>query len=132
MKCDLIKLMSKIIMLLVVFYSLTNVFCSCSCTSAAYDWKKNIDATVTAQGDENVVTPIRSLAGTIVVVVRVICTGVAFIMLLVLGIKYMTSAPSDRASIIKHAWVYLVGALIMFASSGIIGLIAKFAGNLSK
>ena len=67
--------------------------------------------------------------GTAIVIVRTVAVGVAFIMLLVLAIKYMTSAPSDRATIVKHAYVYIVGAVILFASSGILGIIAKFASQ---
>ena len=123
------KVSIKIIIVLILCLLLTNV---CSNISFAYDWSAKLDETSKAKGSDNVIKPVTGLAGTVVTVVRVICTGVAVIMLIVLGIKYMVSAPSDRASIMKHAWVYLVGALIMFASSAIISLIAGFASSIGS
>lgn len=98
--------------------------------SEAYDFMGEIETTAGGTADGDIAEPVTSLAGTVITIVRVVCAGVAVIMLLVLGIKYMVSAPNDRATIMKHAWVYLVGAIIMFASSGILTIIAKFAANL--
>ena len=93
----------------------------------SYDWEGSMDNVINAEADGEIPNKLRDVMGSAITVVRVVCMGVAFIMLVVLGIKYMTSAPNDRATIIKHAYVYLIGAIVMFASSGILGLIAKFA-----
>ena len=53
---------------------------------------------------------------------QVVAVGVASIMLIVLGIKYVSSAPNEKAEIKKHAVVYVVGACIVFGSAGLIGL----------
>ena len=60
-------------------------------------------------------------------VIQVIGVAVAVIMLLVLGIKYMVASAADRAEIKKHAIVYVVGAVLMFGASVIIGIIEDFA-----
>ena len=44
----------------------------------------------------------------------------------------MYSAPGDRAEIKKHAVVYIVGAVVLFASSGILGIIKDFADKNVK
>lgn len=58
--------------------------------------------------------------------------GFGVIMLLVLAIKYMMAAPSDKAEIKKHATVYIVGAIMAFGANGIITLIKGFAESSLK
>ena len=52
-------------------------------------------------------------------------------MLIVLAIKYISAAPGDKAEIKKHAVVYVVGAVILFAATGILGIVKNFASNVS-
>ena len=77
-----------------------------------------------------IVESTNSIAGAIITIARVIATGVAVIMIIVLAMKYMMAAPGDRADIKKHAVVYIVGAVVMFACSGILAIIQKFATNI--
>ena len=46
-----------------------------------------------------------------------------------LAIKYMTSAPGDKAEIKKHAIVYIVGACMAFGATGVVEIIKTFAEN---
>lgn len=85
-------------------------------------------ANKTATG--NVVDSVTDISGSIITIARVICAGVAVAMLCILGMKYMTSAPSEKADIKKHAVVYIVGAVVMFACTGILGIIQNFASSL--
>ena len=62
-------------------------------------------------------------------ITQVIGIAVAVIMLIVLAIKYISAAPGDKAEIKKHAVVYIVGAVVLFAASGILGLIKNFASE---
>ena len=99
----------------------------------AYDWMSEVNnqaggnAATEGAGAVNAVT---NIAGAALTIARLVCVGVAIVMLVVLAIKYMSSAPGDRATIKKHAVVYVVGALVMFASSGILGIIQKFSGAI--
>ena len=72
------------------------------------------------------------ISGIILGVVQVIGIAVAVIMLIVLAIKYISAAPNDKAEIKKHAVVYVVGAVVLFAASGIIGIIKGFAANINN
>ena len=56
--------------------------------------------------------------------------GVAVTMLVMVAIKYMSAAPGEKADIKKHAVIYVVGAIVMFASTGILGIIQKFAAGI--
>ena len=57
-----------------------------------------------------------------------IASGVIF--LVILGIKYMTSSTDDKATIKEKLVPYLIGAVLMFGGSAILGMIAKFAMNM--
>ena len=74
----------------------------------------------------------QNITGTILGVVQVIGVAVAVIMLIVLAIKYISAAPNDKAEIKKHAVVYVVGAVVLFAASGIIGIIRGFADQINS
>jgi len=69
----------------------------------------------------------KNILGTGIQVLRVAGTGISIIMLSYMGIKYMTAAPSEKAEFKKSATAYVVGAIILFAASNIIAIIAKFA-----
>lgn len=75
---------------------------------------------------------VNRIIGAMLTVVQVVGSGVAVIMLIVLAIKYISAAPSDKAEIKKHAVVYVVGAVVLFAAAGIIGIVRNFAGNINN
>ena len=51
----------------------------------------------------NIVNSVSDIAGSVITIAQVICSGVAVAMLSILGMKYMTSAAGDKATIKKHA-----------------------------
>jgi hypothetical protein len=75
-------------------------------------------------------TSAQNIIGALISIVQIIGTGVAIIMLIVLAIKYISAAPGDKAEIKKHAVVYVVGAIVLFAATGILGIIKSFANNV--
>lgn len=67
-------------------------------------------------------------AGKIVIVtLRVITTSIAVIILIVISMKYMISAPADRADIKKHAIPYVIGVIILFGATGVLSIIQKLS-----
>ncbi len=72
------------------------------------------------------------ISGAILNIVRVVAVAAAVIMLIVLAIKYISSAPNDKAEIKKHAVVYVVGAILLFSASGVLGIIQNFASNIQS
>lgn len=79
---------------------------------------------------DNYVAGAQTVMGTIISVLRVIGVGVAIIMLIVLAIKYMKSSPEGKAEFSKTAVPYIVGALILFAATGIVDIIYQFSTNI--
>lgn len=68
-----------------------------------------------------------NIIGMIINIAQVIGMGIAIIMLVVLAIKYIAASPDGKAEIKKNATIYIVGAVILFAASGILGIIRRFA-----
>lgn len=73
---------------------------------------------------------VNTVMATIITVVRVVGVTAAVLMLLVLAMKYMSAAPGDKADIKKSAIVYVVGAVILFAVTGILGIIEQLASGI--
>ena len=69
---------------------------------------------------------VRNALGIVLTIVRNVGASIAVIMLLVLGSKYMIASAADRAEIKKHAIIYVLGAVVLFASSAIIEIIKNF------
>lgn len=90
-------------------------------------------STMTVEGFEQK-NPIQgstgSISKTIVGVLRIIGGTVAIVMLLVIAMKYMSSAPSDRADIKKHAIAYVIGAIILFGVTGILSIIIEVSETI--
>ena len=70
--------------------------------------------------NENATKSFKGAMEIIIGLFQVAAIGIASIMLIVLGIRYVSSAPNEKAEIKKHATVYLVGACIAFGASGLI------------
>ena len=121
------KSLKRVAIILAICLVVTALVCG---NSFAYDMMATINNQAGAQGATNVTGAVTNIAGSVITIARVICAAVAVAMLAILGMKYMTAAPSEKADIKKHAVVYIVGAIVMFACTGILGIIQKFAGNL--
>ena len=91
------------------------------------------EGTVTEGGQDRsgAADSLNGIIGAATTVVQVVGVGVAIIMLIVLALKYISAAPGDKADIKKHAVVYVVGAVVLFAASGILGIVKNFAQNVT-
>ena len=84
-------------------------------------------STIEGAGDASTANSVEKIVGAILYITKVIAVGVGLIMLTAVAIKYMSSAPGDKAEIKKYAVVYVVGAVVLFAASAILGIIKDFA-----
>ena len=73
---------------------------------------------------------ITKAGGVILGVAQVIGVSVGIILLIILGIKYMTSSTNDKATIKEKLIPYVIGAVLMFGGTGLLTIIANFARNL--
>lgn len=75
------------------------------------------------------VNEMRTILNVVLTVIRVAGTGIALIMLTVIGAKYMMASAGEKAEIKKHATVYVIGAIVMIAATGILGIIRDFVST---
>lgn len=68
-----------------------------------------------------------NIVGALIFIIQIVAFGAAVIMLMFLGIKYITASPDGKAEIKKSSTQYIVGAIILFAASGILQIVKQFA-----
>ena len=120
------KVMAVILLAVMVVASLTSNVNALSFADAG----NTTTITDAAQDTSGAADSINRIVGSVLTIVQVVGCGVAVIMLIVLAIKYISAAPGDKADIKKHAVVYVVGAVVLFAASGILQIVKNFASNV--
>lgn len=71
-----------------------------------------------------------SKSGKILGIVQTIGVGVAVIMLSIMGVKYMIASVEEKAKYKEQMVPYLIGAILLFGGSGILGIIIKWVNSL--
>ena len=84
------------------------------------------------QPDTDNVSDITKLGGDILGVVQVVGSVVAVVILAVLGVKYMMGSASEKAEYKKTLMPYVIGAVLLFAATNIVGLVFGWAENFAK
>ncbi len=127
---NVIKVLTVVMLALVLVASLVTLS---NAAGTAVEFGKIDTNTVTsnAKDDTGAASSINNIIGSVITIVQVVGVGVAIIMLIVLAIKYISAAPGDKADIKKHAVVYVVGAIVLFAASGLLGIIKNFASAVT-
>lgn len=69
---------------------------------------------------------VTNIISSVLAVIRTIGAGVAVAILMVIGCKYMLASAGERAEIKKYAVHYVIGAVVLFAASGLLGIIQNF------
>ena len=118
-----LKICFIIFILLMVCVSLFNF-------AEATDWD-NVDA-FDSKHASKVDSAARQIVGAALNVIRIAGTGISIIMITVIGVKYMMAAPSERADIKKSAIPFVIGAIVLFAGSQIVGIIKDFSGTIGS
>lgn len=123
---NLIKVVTVVMIALMLVASLV-----ASVNAMSFDEIETSTVTENAKDDTGAASSINNIIGSVITIVQVVGVGVAIIMLIVLAIKYISAAPGDKADIKKHAVVYVVGAIVLFAASGLLGIIKNFASAVT-
>ena len=72
----------------------------------------------------------RNIFDSVIGIVQVIGTGIAIIMLMYMGIKYLISAPDEKAKLKNTAIPFVIGAVILFAAVNILAAIENVAKDI--
>lgn len=116
------KVISFVTVLLMVMMMVMPVFAADDFTDPGNIVPKSSNA----QGTVN------NAIGIVLGVVQVVAAGVAVIMLIVLAIKYISASPEGKADIKKSAAQYVIGAVLLFGATGILGIVRTFALNITN
>ena len=73
-------------------------------------------------------TGLSATVGNIIGIVQFLCYAAAVI-LVMLGIKFMTASPDGKAEVKKSAVIYVVGAILVFATGLLLNLIKNVANS---
>lgn len=79
--------------------------------------------------DQQTSTAVNNVVTALITVIQIIAFGAAVIMLMFLGIKYITASPDGKAEIKKSSVQYVVGAIILFAATAVLQIVKGFADN---
>lgn len=80
----------------------------------------SIDLSAVSPSFENI-----NAVGASITIAQIVCYGAAVIILILLGIKFITAAPDGKAQIKEKSVPAVIGAVFLFA----IGSIIKIVGN---
>lgn len=73
---------------------------------------------------------IRNAGSLILGVVQVVGTSIAVIMLVIIAIRYFTAAPEAKADIKSQLIPYVIGAVLLFAASNLVSIVATAAQEI--
>ena len=113
------KILTALIILATIATMLSAVFAS-GATGVLGKLKGNTDAA----------GAVTTTANNIIGIVQVICYAAAVIMLVMLGVKFVTSSPEGKAEIKKSAIIYVIGAIIVFAAGTLLSVISNLSTNV--
>ena len=119
-----VKVISVLLIIVTILATLSSV------VLAAPNLSGKIDEI--AQGNDSVATDkVVNLGKTIVTIMQTIGIVVAVVVLLVLGIKYMMGSAEEKAEYKKTMIPYVVGAVLIFASTTIVNIVYQLANGLN-
>ena len=99
-------------------------------STSVFAAKDYLDPSLIVAKNSTAANSTQNIMGLVLGVVQAIAAGVAVIMLVVIGIKYVAAAPSEKADLKKSLITYVVGAILLFAGSGILQVVKTFAVQL--
>ncbi len=122
------KNLFKIISLFLICITCISVLSYANSDSWSIDVDKTFDS---SNADNNIGLDyaednVTKIIGNCISIVQVIGVGVAVILLISLGIKYMISSVEEKAKVKEHAVIYVIGAIVFFSAAGILQIIQIF------
>lgn len=124
------KILKFSLTLILVFSVLFGVFDLASEASYSEQMVTLLNESESYNDTTGTVDKVNNITATVITAVRIVGITVAIVMLLVVAMKYMTAAPGDKADIKKSAIQYVVGAIVLFAVTGILGIISQFSNAI--
>ena len=118
-----VKVVSIILVIMIALMAVSNVVLAAPDLSA--------DIKDMANGSGNQPKEVLNLGKTIVSIMQTVGIVVAVVVLLILGIKYMMGSAEEKAEYKKTMIPYLVGAVLIFASTTIVNVVYNIANSFN-
>ena len=120
---------SKLLKIIVAILIAITLFIAFSQNSFA-SFVGNIDEKFDGKGDRSSATnEISGILSATINIVQIIGAGVAILMLIITGIRWVYASPEGKAQIAKTTRYYIMGAIFIFAAIGILQIIKNFSGG---
>lgn len=122
--------MKKQVKILSIALIVLTILCSLS-TIVLADVKSDLDI-ISKGNDSAKAEEVVKLGATIVTIMHTVGIVVAVVVLLILGIKYMMGSAEEKAEYKKTMIPYLVGAVLIFASTTIVNVVYNIASGVNQ
>ena len=117
------KRIAKILTVLIIIATIATMLSAVFAEGAA-------DVLRQLKGNTGAATAVTKTANNIIGIVQVICYAAAVIMLVLLGVKFITASPEGKAEIKTSAIIYVIGAIIVFAAGTLLSVISNLSTNV--
>lgn len=94
-------------------------------STSVFAWSVSVNPNTSASG----ATTVTGLGNNIVGIIQVVGYVVAVVMLVIIGIKYITSSPDGKAEVKKTALFYVLGAVLIAGAATIVGVVFDFGST---
>ena len=118
------KIIRKINIIILLFLFLSLVV-NITGVSFANGWDEEFEGATIGE-EARIVRAINRVIG----ILQIIGMTSAVIMLTVIGIKYVSTSPQGRANMKKGLIVYVIGAIILLCTTGVLQLIRVFVDDI--
>lgn len=117
-----IKKLTKIVSVVLIISTILSAFSMVFASSAPIP---------SASAPQSGATEVSNIASMVIYVIQIIAFAAAVIMLMFVGIKFLTASPEGKAEIKKSAVIYVIGAILLFAATGILQIVRNLAENVN-
>ncbi len=124
------KIVFIILIFLLLIMLLSNKVIAARSTNSAVITDPRDDPEIYSPGQMSDADEVKDIGNKIIGVVQFIGSFASVIVLIVLGIKYMTGSLEERAEYKKTMVPYLIGAVFVFGITNILGIVNSITGGL--
>ena len=117
-----IKKMSKIISAVLIITTILSAFSMVFASAPAIP---------TGSAPSSGASEVSTITSWVIYIIQIIAFAAAVIMLIFVGLKFLTASPEGKAEIKKTAVIYIVGAVLLFAATGILQIVKNLADNVN-
>lgn len=96
-------------------------------STSVFAWSVTVTPNTSASG----ASAVTGFGNKIVGIIQVVGYVIAVVMLVIIGIKYITSSPEGKAEVKKTALFYVLGAVLIAGAATIVKIVFDFGSSTS-